>query len=83
MLVTTCNPLVSCIRQRPLPFSLFVVTCQLHVCCELTIARLTRSQKKMMFNAELAVNGKQVPAQALVDTDASHCYISEQNLASW
>ena len=34
---------------------------------------------KMMFklNAELAVKGNHIPAKALVDTGATHCYVSE------
>ncbi|KAL3146479.1 hypothetical protein ABBQ32_000736 [Trebouxia sp. C0010 RCD-2024] len=36
---------------------------------------------KMMFNAELAVSGGHVPARALVDTGATHCYVSEAFLA--
>ena len=33
---------------------------------------------KMMFNAELAVKGDTIPARALVDTGATHCYVSEK-----
>ena len=42
---------------------------------------LSRSGPKMMFNVELAVNGDHMPARALVDTGATHCYISESYLA--
>ena len=42
------------------------------------INALSRNAPKMMFNAELAVKGTQLPARALVDTRATHCYISEQ-----
>ena len=31
----------------------------------------------MMFNAELAVSGGHIAARALVDTGATHCYISQ------
>ena len=31
----------------------------------------------MMFNAELAVKGDTIPARALVDAGATHCYVSE------
>ena len=31
-----------------------------------------------MFNAELAVSGDHVPARELVDTGATHCYVSEK-----
>ena len=35
-----------------------------------------------MCNAEVAVNGNVLPARALVETGATHCYISEQYLAT-
>ena len=39
---------------------------------------LSSKGPKMMFNAELAVKGDTIPARALVDTGATHCYISEK-----
>ena len=46
-----------------------------HVCA------LSSKGPKMMFNAELAVSGGHLPARALVDTGATHCYVSEAFLA--
>ena len=45
------------------------------------INALSCSGPKMMFNAELAVNDANLPARALVDTGATHCYIIETYLA--
>ena len=39
---------------------------------------LSSNGPKMMFNAELAVKGDTIPAKALVDTGATHCYVSEK-----
>ena len=39
---------------------------------------LSSKGPKMMFNAELAVTGDTIPARALVDTGATHCYVSEK-----
>ena len=38
---------------------------------------LSSKGPKMMFNAELAVKGSHTPARAVVDTGATHCYVSE------
>ncbi len=38
---------------------------------------LEQQWSKMMFNVELAVRQERMPARALVDTGATHCYISE------
>ena len=43
---------------------------------------ISRKGLKMMFNAELAVTEGPMPARALVDTGASHCYVSETFLST-
>ena len=39
---------------------------------------LSSNGPKMMFEAELAVKGDTIPAIALMDTGATHCYVSEK-----
>ena len=42
------------------------------------VVALSSNGPKVMFKAELAVKGDTIAAKALVDTSATHCYVSEE-----